>query len=184
MGHIRLCQIETMEQKLTKTAIDSAGKGKKPNSFLLMNISLLFVLPLLSIAAEIIFEHEPLAMLLMGKWFVFWAVGIRLFTAGISQSSNPAFTARIFKMKTQESYIVIRELGFANISLGVMGILSVLNEHWRILAAITGSMFFGMAGIQHLFKKSDSFNEVIAKIGDLFVLVVLLLYLSIAFFSY
>ncbi len=115
--------------------------------------------------------------MLIGKWFVFWTTGIRLFTAGISQSSNPAFTARIFKMKTLESYIVIRELGFANISLGVMGILSVINDHWRILAAITGCLFFGLAGIQHLFKKSDSTNEIIAMIGDLFVMIILLSYL-------
>lgn len=172
-----------MEQKLKTETLTSTAAGKKLNTFLLMNISLLLIMPLLSIGSEIIFQHEAFNMMLVGKWFVFWTIGIRLFTAGISQSSNPAFTARIFKMKTLESYIVIRELGFANISLGVMGILSVINDHWRILAATTGSIFFGLAGIQHLFKKSDSSNEVIAMIGDLFVLVVLLLYLYIAIFT-
>ena len=144
---------------------------------------MLLVLPLLSIGGEIIFEHESFTWMLIGKWFVFWATGIRLFTAGISQSTNPSFTGRIFKMKTQESFVVIRELGFANISLGVMGILSVINDHWRILAAITGSLFFGLAGIQHLFKKSGSTNEIIALIGDLFVMVVLLSFLTSAIFN-
>jgi hypothetical protein len=166
-----------MKQPLKKTSIDSPGKGRKFNSFLLLNIGMLLVLPLLSIGGEIIFEHESLNWMLIGKWFVFWTTGIRLFTAGISQSSNPAFTGRIFKMKTQESYVVIRELGFANISLGVMGILSVINDHWRILAAISGSLFFGLAGIQHLFKKYDSKNEIIAMIGDLLVMIILLSYL-------
>ncbi len=172
-----------MEKLLTKTTIDPAGTGRKFNSFLWMNLSLLCVLPLLSIFGEIIFEHESLSWMLVGKWFVFWTTGIRLFTAGISQSSNPAFTARIFKMKNQESQVVIRELGFANISLGVMGILSVINDHWRILAAITGSLFFGLAGIQHLFKKSDSTHERIAMTGDLFVFVILVSYLISAIFN-
>jgi hypothetical protein len=172
-----------MEKLLTKTIINTPGTGRKFNSFLLISISLLCVFPLLSITGEIIFEHESFTWMLVGKWFVFWTTGIRLFTAGISQSSNPAFTARIFKMKTQESYIVIRELGFANISLGVMGILSVINDHWRILAAIVGSLFFGLAGVQHLFKKSDSTNEMIAMTGDLFVFIILLSYLISAIFN-
>jgi hypothetical protein len=170
-----------MEQP--KTIIDTSGKNSKFNSFLFLNVSLLCVLPLLSITGEVIFEHESFTWTLVGKWFVFWTTGIRLFTAGISQSSNPAFTARIFKMKTQESYIVIRELGFANISLGVMGILSVINDHWRILAAITGSLFFGFAGIQHIFKKPGSTNELIAMIGDLFVFIILFSYLASTIFT-
>jgi len=172
-----------MEQPLTKTTNDISVKYSKHNSFLLLNVCILFVLPLLSITGEIIFEHELFTWMLIGKWFVFWATGIRLFTAGISQSSNPAFTARIFKMKTHESHIVIRELGFANISLGVMGILSVINDHWRILATITGCLFFGLAGIQHMFKKSENTHEMIAMIGDLFVFIILLSYLISAIFN-
>lgn len=172
-----------MEKLLTKTTIDTAGVRRKFDSFLLMNISILCVLPLLSVTGEVIFEHESFTWMLVGKWFVFWATGIRLFTAGISQSTNPAFTARIFKMKTQESYTVIRELGFANISLGVTGILSVINDQWRIPAAISGCMFFGLAGIQHIFKKPDSTHEMIAMTGDLFVFILLLSYLISTFFS-
>jgi hypothetical protein len=146
--------------------------------YLIMNIFLLFILPLLSIASECIVEKESMNWILIGKWFIFWAIGIRLFTAGIKQSSNPEFTAvKIFKMKSSESFVVIRELGFANIALGVMGILSVINNNWRILAAITGGLFFGLAGIQHLFKKPDSRNELIAMIYDVTVLLIILLYL-------
>ena len=146
--------------------------------YLIMNILLLFILPLLSIASECIVEKESMDWILIGKWFIFWAIGIRLFTAGIKQSSNPEFTAvKIFKMKSSESFVVIRELGFANIALGVMGILSVINSNWRILAAITGGLFFGLAGIQHLFKRPDSRNELIAMLYDLIVLLIIVLYL-------
>ncbi|HTB27023.1 MAG TPA: DUF6790 family protein [Puia sp.] len=151
--------------------------------YLIMNILLLFILPLLSIASECIVEKESMDWILIGKWFIFWAIGIRLFTAGIKQSSNPEFTAvKIFKMKSSESFVVIRELGFANIALGVMGILSVINSNWRILAAITGGLFFGLAGIQHLFKRPDSRNELIAMLYDLIVLLMIVLYLVFTLF--
>jgi hypothetical protein len=157
--------------------------GYKNSSYLILNILLLFILPALSVIAEVIVEKESPDWMLIGKWFIFWAVGIRLFTAGIKQSSNPEFTAvKIFHMKTAESFVVIRELGFANIALGVMGILSVINGHWRILAAVTGGLFFGLAGFQHLFKKPDSRNELIAMFYDITVLLVVLIYLAITFF--
>jgi hypothetical protein len=167
-----------MGQNKKYTVVSGTQLRKKSNGYLLMNLLLLIVMPAISIGAEIIFEHELFNWQLIGKWFIFWAVGIRLFTAGISQASNPGFTARIFQMKHQESFVVIRELGFANISLGVMGILSVIHNDWRLLAAIAGGLFLGIAGIQHLFKKPDSQNEVIAMFYDLTVLLVILFYLS------
>ncbi len=159
------------------------GRSKinyKNSSYLILNILLLFILPALSVMAEVIVEKESPDWLLIGKWFIFWAVGIRLFTAGIKQSSNPEFTAvKIFQMKTAESFVVIRELGFANIALGIMGILSVINTNWRVLAAVIGGIFFGLAGLQHLFKKPDSTNELIAMFYDITVLLVVLIYLSV-----
>jgi hypothetical protein len=85
-------------------------------------------------------------------------------------------------MKTRESFVVIRELGFANISMGIMGILSVINNNWRPLAAIVGGLYPGLAGFQHLFKKPDSRNEVIAMLYDLCVFVVVLFYLGSCIF--
>jgi hypothetical protein len=170
----------TMTEQYKKSAHLSTRPKRKGNySFLIMNFFLLLLLPVLSIAGAFILENEPFGWSLTGKWFIFWAVGMRLFLAGIKQSSDPEYTAtKIFHMKSTEGFVVIRELGFANISLGVMGILSVINSDWRMIAAITGGLFFGLAGIQHLFKKSDSRNEVIAMVGDLFVFTIMLLYLS------
>jgi hypothetical protein len=173
-----------MPEQYTRTGFASA-KPQQTGSrfFLIMNISMLFLLPALSIAGELIYESEPFGWALIGKWFIFWAVGIRLFTAGINQASNPAFTGSIFHLKSQESFVVIRELGFANISLGIMGILSVINSNWRILAAIAGGLYLGLAGIQHVFKKPDSRNEVIAMLYDLMVMLVVIVYLSVIFFN-
>jgi hypothetical protein len=164
-----------MEQNYQRGSIASSRPVKK-NSYLLMNLSFLLILPVFSILTEHLVEQEGYGWQLLGKWFIFWAIGIRLFTAGISQASNPTFTAQIFRMKSRESFVIIRELGFANISLGVMGILSVINHDWRLLAAIAGGLFLGIAGIQHLFKKPDSRNEVIAMLYDLSVLLFIGLY--------
>ncbi len=157
------------------------GKQLKNNGisfYLIMNMLFLFILPIICIVVEILIEKESPDWMLIGKWFIFWAVGIRLFTAGIRQSSNPEFTATsILHMKTAESFVIIRELGFANIALGVMGILSVINNNWRILAAVIGGIFFGLAGIQHLFKKPDSRNEFIAMCYDMAVFLVIVFYL-------
>ncbi len=166
-----------MEQINRYSSNAASSRPGKKNSYLAMNMLLLIILPVCSLLAEHTIEHETYSWQLLGKWFIFWAVGIRLFTAGISQASNPAFTASIFRMKSEESFVVIRELGFANISLGVMGILSVINQDWRLLAAIAGGLFLGIAGIQHLFKKPDSRNEVIAMFYDLSVLLFIGLYI-------
>jgi hypothetical protein len=146
--------------------------------YLLFNLILLLILPLLSLIGEHHFEGTPVDWTLFGKWSIFWSIGLRLFLAGTKQASTPEFTATaIFKLKGRESFVIIRELGFANIALGVMGILSVINAEWRLLAAIAGGLYFGMAGIQHLFRRPDSTNEVIALIYDMIVSAGVILYL-------
>ena len=107
-----------------------------------MNLFFLIILPVLSLLGEIFFEQEIFSWSLVGKWFVFSAVGMRLFTAGVSQASNPGFTAGILGLKNEEGLVVIRELGFANIALGAMGILSVINSEWRLLVSIAGGPSF------------------------------------------
>jgi hypothetical protein len=174
---------ESIGTKPSARGTNPSAAGRKPATrknygYLLMNSSLVFILPLLSVVGEHRIEHSPVNWDLLGKWFVFWAIGIRLFTAGIKQASNPEFTAtNIFRLTTRESYVVIRELGFANISLGVMGILSVINDNWRLIAAISGGIFFGLAALQHFLKKPDSQNEGIAMLYDLIVFFVTLFYL-------
>ena len=143
-----------------------------------MNIGLLLILPVVSFIAESSFEKEPMTASLFIKWFIFWAAGIRLFTAGLKQASNPEFTAtKIFRLLKPETYVVIRELGFANISLGVMGILSLLNDSWRMLAAISCGIFFGLAALQHSLRETFGDNELIATLYDAIVCIVLMLYL-------
>lgn len=39
---------------------------------------------------------------LIGKWFVFWTVGVRLFTAGLRQIWRPQFTAQKILLNFQK----------------------------------------------------------------------------------
>jgi hypothetical protein len=147
--------------------------------YLYSTISLMFIIPIISIALEIvIIQSHSNIWQLIGKWFVFWAIGIRLFIAGLRQSINPEFIAsEIFQFKSNESFAVIRELGFANISLGLIGIISLFIPQWRLVSAFSGVLYLGIAGIQHIIKKPISFNEKIAMISDLLIFIIIIYYI-------
>jgi hypothetical protein len=56
---------------------------------------LTLVLPVISIFIEAAGSPTGAVMtFLIGRWFVFWAVGVRLFVAGLRQTGQPQFTAR------------------------------------------------------------------------------------------
>lgn len=64
--------------------------------------------------------------LLAGKWFTFWAVGVRLFLAGVSQVFRPQFTSEgILGVKDPDAKVIVREVGFGNLSMGTLGLLSL-----------------------------------------------------------
>lgn len=159
--------------------MEQQARTRPDSMYLAIVILLMFVLPLSSIGMEFFSDNSSLPIMdLVGKWFLFWAVGVRLFTAGIRQAINPAFTAKaIFHLTAQESFVVIRELGFANICLGLMAILSFYVPPARFVAACAGGLFFGLASIGHIVKKPVSSNEWIAMISDLFVTAVMLAFI-------
>ena len=137
----------------------------------------MFLLPIISIITEsVILKLQSLNWNVVYKWFVFWAVGIRLLIAGIKQVLNPEFTAKeILKIEGSESYVVLRELGFANICFGISGILSILGKEWYMISSISGGLYLGLAGIQHIFKRGKENNEKLAMISDLFVFIVIII---------
>ena len=151
-------------------------------NFLLLSISLVFILPFLSIALEELTKESTTSWQLIGKWFIFWTLGIRLFTIGIRQASDPASEAvKIFNLKSKNAYTIIRRLGFANMSLGIMGILSLINNNWRQIGAISGISFFGFAVLNDISQKVKARNEIITMISDTLTSVIMLLYLLFTF---
>lgn len=121
--------------------------------FLMISLPML-VLPLASIFNESGLQAD---LAVAGKWFVFWMVGARLFAAGLRQVLQPRYTAEtILGIKGDANLVVVRELGFANLALGL------------------GGIFYAAVGIQHALQAGRSRVESFAMVTDLCAAVVLL----------
>lgn len=153
------------------------------NAYFAGSFLFILVLPLLSIVIEFLLTKATLDPGLIGKWFIFWSIGIRLFFTGIYQIINPEFKVSSKVITTgKENLLVIRELGLANISIGLIGIISVFNNEWRQVAAIAGVVFFGLTGIQHFLQKPGTNNEMVVMGIEIFMFSIILLYLLFTVF--
>jgi hypothetical protein len=142
-------------------------------------ILFMVVLPLLSIGNDRFIHHAsaPL-MLLAGKWFVFWAAGIRQSAAGVWQFFQPQFTVEgIFGIRSNDALPFVRELGIANFALGVVGILSIVRPDFVLPVAIASCLFYGIAGVRHATDRQKGVKQNVAMVTDVFVTVVLVTYI-------
>ncbi|MBS0316349.1 MAG: hypothetical protein JSR49_04395, partial [Proteobacteria bacterium] len=99
--------------------------------YLAIVTALMLVLPVGSIGLEAVIGGHGLSALLVAKWFVIWSVGARLFLAGMRQIVQPRYTAEvILSLKHEESHVLVRELGFANLAVGLAGLASWLFPTW------------------------------------------------------
>lgn len=146
--------------------------------YIAMVVLLIVLLPAASVLSDYLAASGATPLMpLIGKWFVFWAAGVRLFTAGLRQFTKPEFTARdIFHMKGDEALPVVRELGIANIALGAVGIASLWRPDFVLPVAIAAAIFYGMAGWRHILEKDKSTNETVAMATDLIAFAVLAAY--------
>ncbi len=155
------------------------SNGKISRGYLVSLLVLMVILPAISVGVEYFPYPGAPIMPLVGKWFVFWAIGVRLFAAGLRQVAKPLFTLRdIFHVHDPSGQVVVRELGFANVCFGLAGILSLFISDWRPAAAFTGGLYMGIAGVYHLIKKPETPNEVVAMVSDIYILVIMAAYLA------
>jgi hypothetical protein len=153
-------------------------KTKHTALFTVWCIALIAVLPITAAGLESRVDHVVLNWPTYWKWFIFWGMGIRLFFKGVKLASTPQFTGlSLSSFKNRESYLLLLELGFANMALGAMGILSVINDQWRLIAAIAGAIYFGLADMLRLLTKPDGRHELVALIYNLLVFAALAGYL-------
>ena len=144
-----------------------------------MVIALMLALPLISIVAQILLtDHGALNaasyLVVVAKWYVFWAVGVRLSLAGLRQIVQPRYTAEtILGFKGAEALFFVRELGFANMAMGSVAIASLFAPSWVTPAAMLGAIYYGLAGINHCFHKNRNKLQNVALVSDLFAAVVL-----------
>jgi hypothetical protein len=147
--------------------------------YLFIVIALMLALPLISIVAQILLtDHGALQgaqyLVVVAKWYVFWAVGVRLSLAGLRQIIQPRYTAEtILGLKGTESLFVVRELGFANVSMGSVGLASLGSPSWVTPVAMLGAIYYGLAGINHCFHKGRNTLQNVALVSDLFAAFVL-----------
>jgi uncharacterized protein DUF6790 len=147
--------------------------------YVVIVIALMLALPLISIVAQIILtDHGALQgaqyLIVVAEWYVFWAVGVRLSLAGLRQIIQPRYTAEtILGLKGADSLFVVRELGFANVSMGSVGLASLGSPSWVTPVAMLGAIYYGLAGINHCFHKGRNKLQNLALVSDLFAAVVL-----------
>jgi hypothetical protein len=145
-----------------------------------MIVVLMFILPLVSVLAQLLLgtqvaPHASDVMPAIAKWYVFWAVGIRLLLAGSRQTLQPAYTARtILGLEGTECLVLVREVGFANLAMGSVATASLYLPGWVIPSALAGGIYYGLAGINHIFRRHRSRLETVAMSSDLFAAYVLI----------
>ncbi|MBS1921419.1 MAG: hypothetical protein JST17_14295 [Bacteroidetes bacterium] len=154
------------------------NKNDKPNWFYITSVTALtFIVPVIGFVAEHFTNGTALRFELFCKWFIFSAVGLRLFLAGVKQVKNPEFTAKhIFHFDSPDSFPILRELGFANICFGLIGIISLFKPEWRVVSAFASGLYYGIAGVQHGMRKASGINEKFALWTDLIIFVFLFVY--------
>jgi len=146
-------------------------------------ILLMLVFPVASVITEAALSPNAVnIILLVGKWFVFWAVGVRLFIAGLRQVIQPEFTAKeIFGIQDRASFAIVREVGFGNLSMGLLGICSLIRGGWVVPAAIVGGLYYGLAGAGHIPQKNKNAKEYTAMVSDGFIFLVLAVFVLHSF---
>ncbi|MBX3068667.1 MAG: hypothetical protein KF844_08515 [Cryobacterium sp.] len=150
-------------------------------TYFIIVIAQTIFLPIASAVIELVaIGGDPI--LTFGKWWVFWGVGTRLLLAGAAQVSGLGPTSEILgsdKSSVQEKQLV-RELGTANIGMGVAGLLALV-PGWALPAGLAGGIFLLIAGLLHVGKKGKNAQETLATWTDLLVgLVVVVLGVYVA----
>ena len=141
---------------------------------------LMAVLPAVSIFVEYFIVHSGNDLLsVVGRWFVFWAVGARLLVAGLRQTIQPQFTAEtVFAIRDPDARKIVVELGIANLCTGIVGLASIVMPGWVAPAGLAGGLFYLLAGIQHLRNQHRNTTENLAMLSDLGMGVLLLAWLA------
>jgi hypothetical protein len=140
-------------------------------------VALMLVFPLTSIGIQILLGGPGmLTAALVAKWFVFWMVGVRLFLAGLRQIVQPRYTAEhILGVKDPDATLIVRELGIANTAIGSVAVASLFFHHWELPIALVGTIFYALAGINHVTDKHRNKIQSFAMASDLVAAAVLLM---------
>ncbi len=139
---------------------------------------LMFTFPALSLWIEFVTREVVLTPLLIGKWFIFWGMGIQLTLSGATQLLLPGGALRKrFGLTGRGSFPLVREYGILSLALGVVAITSLFREEYRPAAALAGALFFGLRSGCAVIGKPGTGAELILFLTDLVLFSLILLYL-------
>jgi hypothetical protein len=147
---------------------------------------LTLILPLGSVYVDQSLAHNGLPlMLLIGKWFAFWAGGVRLFIAGVRQIVQPRFTSQgIFGIASDDPLPFVRELGMANVAMSTLCLASVAVPTFLLPGALVSGLYYAFAGIFHVVRARHGWHETVAMVSDFYLAAALLGYAGWAMASY
>jgi hypothetical protein len=140
-------------------------------------VGLMLVFPLVSIGIQVLLGGSGmLTAALVAKWFVFWMVGVRLLLAGLRQIFQPRYTAEhILGVRDPDATLIVRELGIANTAIGSVAVASLFFRDWEFPIALVGTIFYALAGINHVTDKHRNTRQSFAMASDLVAAAVLLM---------
>jgi len=145
--------------------------------YLINVFGIILILPIISIGINIFVNYKKNIKNnfseIIGNWFIFWSIGIRLFTAGLMQIFNPVYTANLLRLNLND-FIVIRELGLSNLSIGLLGIISFYKHGLQKYVCIYILIFFSGASIIHITRllQYSNFDEIITLITNIFIIMI------------
>jgi uncharacterized membrane protein HdeD (DUF308 family) len=96
---------------------------------------------------------------------------------------RPQFTQKILGISGEETRILVRELGFANLAVGVLGTASLGMPDWRLPAALSGGIFYLLAGVNHCIGRHRNRQENVAMLSDLLVGAILVVCVAVELYS-
>lgn len=143
--------------------------------YVLIVVLLTLVMPVGSALAEKFLYQGPAELIAyLGKWYVFWAGGVRLLLAGARQVFQPAWTLKaIFEIESAEPKPIVQELGFANIAMGALCMMSLPEPRLLVAGAVVSGLYYGLAGLRHATDGHRNFNQNLAMLTDVLVAAVL-----------
>ncbi len=143
--------------------------------YIVLVVVLTILAPIGSAVTEVYGLHAPGSLIAyLGKWYVFWAGGVRLFLAGLRQVFQPAWTLKaIFEIESAEPKPIVQELGFANLSMGLLCMMSLIEPRLMVAGAIVSGIYYGLAGLRHATDETRNTNQNVALLTDVLVSAVL-----------
>jgi hypothetical protein len=133
------------------------------------------ILPALFTAIEYVIGSGDTMLVVLYKWFIFCALGLRLCCAGLVQLFKPSYTLQtIFKINDTKSAELVQELGVHNVLVGLALMSTLIMPEHRAFMTCIGSAYFGIAGVLHAVRHEKSYNQFVAMVSDIAIAVIAL----------